>query len=316
MSQALRTIDISAGAEAIFRAIDEDGGVIVSNFISKDLRDRIFSELSAFASEFETGMPGDGIKAVYSGKRTKRFTGLAARSPSFAEVIDHELLHQWAAHGIKCDYWINTAQAIIIGPGQPAQFLHRDVGNWPLVEALGTKAPEALQSILLAISDFKAETGATLVVPGSHRWEDFTKEPDPSEVVPAVMPAGSALLYTGRVIHAGGANTTEDEWRFGIHMSFVRADLTPEEAINMTTPWSIAQNYPERVQHMLGFYSLRPLFPEEPTHWTFDYRELRDHLSPPPRTAYRPGAGAQAATQETTAVVRLANSLAQAGEKS
>ena len=65
MSKALRTIDITAGAHAILRAIDEDGGVIVTNFISQDLRDRIFRELSEFAGELETGLPGDGLIFIY-----------------------------------------------------------------------------------------------------------------------------------------------------------------------------------------------------------------------------------------------------------
>ena len=200
---------------------------------------------------------------------------------------------------------MSTSQAMLVGPGSTNQFLHRDVGNWALIESLGRDAPEAAISMMLAVREFTAEIGATRVVPGSHKWDDYSKDPEPEDVTQAVMPAGSALLYSGRTIHGAGANTTENQWRFGISMMFVRSDMTPEEAICFTTPWEIAQNYSERVQHMLGYFSLRPLMPDAPTLWTYDYRELRDHLKPAPRTDYTPGVGILAADQDTSALVRL-----------
>lgn len=308
MAATLRSFDISDDWDSIIAAIDEDGGVIVRNFISEDLLGRIRRELQPHVDSFDPGIPGEGVKSVYSGEQTKRFSGIARRAPSYAEVIDHDLMHKWAADTLRHDYWMSTSQAIVIGPGQPAQFLHRDLGNWTLLEQLGPSAPECAISLMLAVSDFTAEIGATQVVPGSHRWSDFTQEADPSEVTQAVMPAGSALLYLGRTIHAGGANVTSDQWRFGISMMIVRADMTPEEAICFTTPWEVAQHYSPRVQRMLGFYSLRPLSPEATTLWTYDYRELRNHLSPPPAVPVGPLTTARAATEETSAVVRLVKS--------
>ena len=91
---------------------------------------------------------------------------------------------------------MNTGQAMIIGPGQSAQGLHRDADNWPLV--LGPNERPVTISCMFALTDFTAEAGATRVVPGSHRWDDFSRVPNPDEVVQAVMPAGSALIYSGR----------------------------------------------------------------------------------------------------------------------
>ena len=59
--------------------------------------------------------------------------------------------------------------------------------------------------IMLAVTDFTAENGATQVVPGSHTWSE-ERVADPSEAVSAVMRAGSALLFLGSTHHGGGAN--------------------------------------------------------------------------------------------------------------
>jgi ectoine hydroxylase-related dioxygenase (phytanoyl-CoA dioxygenase family) len=152
--------------------------------------------------------------------------------------------------------------------------------------AMGKDGPEATVSIMLALSDFTAENGATRVVPGSHQWDDYGRQPAQAEIVQAVMPAGSALMYTGRTIHGAGANRTTQGWRFGIHLSFVLGQLTPEEAHPFTVPWAIAQKYSSRVQHMLGYRSHRTFDKGWPVVWLADYRELRDSLSPPPEPGY------------------------------
>ncbi|MEM9515861.1 MAG: phytanoyl-CoA dioxygenase family protein [Actinomycetota bacterium] len=291
MTTPLAHFDITDDPQRIIAQINADGGVIVENFISDDLRRQLLSELSAHAERTEAGSDGGVVKQSFCGARTKRFTGLARRSPAFVNVIDHDLLHAWAKAGFQTDYWINTGQAIFIGPGEPGQYLHRDVGNWPIVHSLGKDGPEAILSIMLALDDFTEENGATRVVPGSHRWDDFNVEADAAETVGAVMPAGSALMYTGKTIHGGGANTTTDQWRFGVHFSFTLGQLTPEEAHTVTVPWEIAKDFPERVQHMLGYHSHRTFLPDWPILWTYDYRNVRDSLSPAPSGDYEPAGG-------------------------
>ncbi len=49
------------------------------------------------------------------------------------------------------------------------------------------------------------DNGATLIAPGSHLWP-AGRRPQQHELVPVVMPAGSALIYSGRLWHAAGHN--------------------------------------------------------------------------------------------------------------
>lgn len=290
MGLELKHFDINDEWQDILEGIAEDGGVIVENFISEELRQRIIAELKPFADGFDPGTPGGDVKQLFSGAQTKRFTGLPAKAPSFAEVIDHDLFHTWAEQSFRNDYWINTAQAMIVGPGSQAQALHRDVGNWPVVYSMGKDGPEGIVSIMLALSDFTVENGATRVVPGSHKWDNFDMltdgNIDESKITQAVMPACSALMYTGKTIHSAGENISEDSWRFGVHLSFNLAQLTPEEALPVTVPWDVARKFPERVQHMLGYFSHRTFMPDWPILWTSDYRDVRDSLIPAPSGRY------------------------------
>jgi ectoine hydroxylase-related dioxygenase (phytanoyl-CoA dioxygenase family) len=149
-------------------------------------------------------------------------------------------------------YWLNTAQLICIGPNETPQILHRDEGNWP--SAIDPEKEITITAIF-ALTDFSEENGATVVVPGSNRWTDFDQKPTPELMGRAVMRAGSALLYSGKIIHGGGANTTQDEWRVGLHAGFCRGWLRSEENHQLTTSLEQARRMPEYVQQLLGFRS-------------------------------------------------------------
>jgi ectoine hydroxylase-related dioxygenase (phytanoyl-CoA dioxygenase family) len=80
--------------------------------------------------------------------------------------------------------------------------------------------PELQVASMVALVDFRAENGATRIVPGSDRWP-HDRRPEESEIAEAEMPAGSAALYLGSTIHGAGTNATASEWRHGLHVSYV-----------------------------------------------------------------------------------------------
>lgn len=205
------------------------------------------------------------------GSQTKRFTRLGWRSPAFEEILLAPMLLGVCDELLlpSCDdYWLNTGQMMIIGPGESDQMWHRDAGNW--MQLCTPNAPEVTISCMYALDDFTEENGATRVVPGSHLWPDYTTAPEPDQIAIAEMEAGDGLLYSGRVIHYGGENATTDTWRLGLHVSFVLGWLTPEEALPISTPWEAAKTMSERAQRLLGWgsYGTRSRL------WTVDYEEV------------------------------------------
>ena len=67
------------------------------------------------------------------------------------------------------------------------------------------------------------------------------------------MSAGSAVVYLGSTIHAGGTNATTGRWRRGMHVSFVVGWLRTEDNNYLSTPPDVARTLPRRSQELLGY---------------------------------------------------------------
>ena len=273
----LTTLDAKVNSLAeILEVFSRDGGVIVHNMLSDEVRNSLRSELAESMQSTDAGTKSSdkGVQEFW-GSNTKRFTRLAYRSKSFRDhVLVHPLLRGVANSelGPHCaSYWMNTGQVMIIGPGEKAQWLHRDADNWPLIP--GPTAKPVTVSCMFALSDFTAEGGATRVVPGSHKWDDFSRKAQDHEISQAIMPAGSALIYSGTVLHGGGANTTSTVWREGMHLSFLVGWLTPEEAGCIGIPEDIARTLTPDQQQLLG-YRCYSGDVKAARLWTIDYEDI------------------------------------------
>jgi ectoine hydroxylase-related dioxygenase (phytanoyl-CoA dioxygenase family) len=255
----LQVLDWDAPLADILAALEADGGVIVRDLLSDDARraivDDLADDLEAFAPGSKSGMD---LWETFHGRNTVRFCGLAARSRAF---VDHALLNpvfttvtDEVLRGAGADYWLNTGQVMAVGPGEPAQYLHRDENNWPEAVADGR---EITISCMFALSDFTVANGATAVVVGSQRRPSGLVrgiEASPDEIAYAEMPAGSGMIYSGKVIHGAGENTS-DNFRYGMHVSFVTGWLRPEEASPLVVDRSMAAALPERARQLLGWGS-------------------------------------------------------------
>lgn len=238
----------------IWAAIDEHGGVVVDSFLSDRLLAQIREEMMPLVASHQAGVSGgSAFWKDFHGAATKRITGLATRSKGWVQLLCDPLYKAMGDHYLgEENYYLNTGQLICIGPGETPQMLHRDELNWP--DAAGRDSEITITAIF-ALSDFTQENGATVIAPGSHRWEGALPEVAPEQTCQAVMSAGSALLYSGKVIHGGGPNSSADEWRVGLHAGFVSGWLRSEENHQLTTPLEVARGLPEHVQRMLGFRS-------------------------------------------------------------
>src|SRR4051794_35516658 len=262
--QVLQSVPKDASVEEILAVVERDGGVILKDFLSRDQIDQFNADVDAAMQALQPGSKHENeIIQAFHGSYTKRLTNLVTVSPTFRdEIIDHDLVHQ------LCDavfleqsgtYWMTTAQVIEIGPGNDAQFLHRDLENWYPFLGLGKNGPEVILNFLIAFTDFTEENGATRVIPGSNHWDDFEDRGTPEQTVPAVMKAGDALFFSGKTSHGGGANRTTDQYRRAVAFAVNPGFLTGEEAYPFLVDLDVAKTLSPRVQRLLGFRSQYPV---------------------------------------------------------
>ncbi|MGH7614970.1 MAG: phytanoyl-CoA dioxygenase family protein [Gemmatimonadales bacterium] len=254
MTASIPRLVAGAPTEHVVAGLREYGAVIVEGVLAPDLLARFNVEIDPILEQVrpDRSYLNPAIDHFY-GDRVRQITGVATRSRIFAEEI---LCHPFyvdisdAILGPNCSrYQLNVAQVMDRGPGAERQMLHRDEDVWV---HLPRPHGEVELASVIALVDFRAELGATVVVPGSHRWERG-RQPKPAELACAEMPAGSAVVYLGSTIHAGGRNATPNRWRRGMHMSFVVGWLRTEENNYLSTPPEVARTLPRRSQELLGY---------------------------------------------------------------
>ena len=242
--------------QAIWSILDRDGGVIVDDFIEAKMLESLRTELLPYVARHEQGAKvSHKYWDTFHGTETKRLTGLCEKSPAWSALLCDSLYQRLGDHYLGANnYYLNTGQLICIGPGESPQPLHRDELNWP--DAIRDDGETTITAIF-ALTDFSEENGATVLAPGSHRWPGLLPEVKPGQTCRATMKAGAALLYSGKIIHGGGPNSSVDQWRVGLHAGFVLGWLRSEENHQLTTSLETARTLPERVQSLLGFRSYR-----------------------------------------------------------
>jgi ectoine hydroxylase-related dioxygenase (phytanoyl-CoA dioxygenase family) len=254
MAASLRRVDAQASIDAIEQALKNDGAVIVEEFVAPEVVARIKAEVAGARAAANPGMKhlNPAIQFFY-GDKTRHVNGMAARSRAFATQV---MIHP--VYLALCDrvllpscarYQLNLGHLIDRGPGAEAQFLHRDEVVWV---HLPQPHGEIQVASMIALEDFRAENGATRVVPGSHRWPR-RRQPEAHEIACAAMPAGGAVIYLGSTIHGAGANSTRDEWRPGLHISYTLGWLRTEENNYLAVPPAIARTLPRAAQEVLGY---------------------------------------------------------------
>lgn len=279
----LRRLPADAPVENLLAVIEEDGGLIVEGLFRKETIRQLLDDVLAAAEKVQPGAADQGLGEAgkfFTGNNTIRFSSVGRISPTYFELLDNPVYEALADAVLlpNCgSYWVNTAQVMLIGPNSDAQMLHRDCGNWEYVSATNwPDSPDVTLSAMIALDEVTEELGATRVIPGSHKWPDWENNGSPEMTVPAEMSPGDALVYTGKVVHGGGANRTTDRWRNAMHLSFVVGWLTPEESSPIDYTDEDLRGYSPRVQRLLGHRSYDPRPHAGGGLWLRDVRKIEE----------------------------------------
>jgi len=151
---------------------------------------------------------------------------LLALDPLFRELIRHPQAVAAVESLLGPQFMISNFTANIALPGSRSMALHSDQaivmpGPWTRPWAM---------NIIWCLTDCYRDNGATLYIPGSHRWT--TRDDVPENAAELLQPfeagAGSIIAMDGRLWHTSGSNVTADEERALLFGYYTEPFLRPQ----------------------------------------------------------------------------------------
>ncbi len=247
----------NASTTNITTALGEAGCVVVTGLMDLVVRQSITDELAPHLAKARM-IEDDDPKEFYPG-RTRRVTALVTHSATVTdELIPHPISRQvcetFLLPNSEFGYQLHVTAALQVGPGARAQVLHREEDSFTFFPL---PRPNLIVASMWAITDFRADNGATLLVPGSHRWpEDRVAARD--EIVQEEMPAGSVLYWMGGLLHGAGPHSAQD-LRYGVILTYSAGWVRQEENQYLNVPADRRAELSPELKEMAGFNMYRGL---------------------------------------------------------
>src|SRR5262245_23371470 len=223
-----------------------DGFVIIEGLITRD-------QCEAIRADVVPRFEHDKGRNNFEGFATQRLYAVIEKTFVCNALVEHPRILALLDRLFEPNYLLSQLQVINILPGEVAQPLHHDDAFYPVPRP---RAPLGAATVF-AIDDFTADNGATVVLPGSHAWDDRI----PSHAdrrMPAVMPAGSVVFFVGTLWHGGGANRT-DRGRLCVTAQYCARWCRQQENFSLSVSRDRVRQCSPHIQRMLG-YSIAPPF--------------------------------------------------------
>lgn len=192
----------------------------------------------------------------FEGFCSERVYALLAKAPPVARIVEHPAVLAVLDQLLTAHYRLSACLAIQVHPGETPQGWHFDDAY------VWVSRPRRMMGVsaIWALDDFTEMNGATEVIPGSHLWgPDEQAAPDDPRAVKVLMPAGSALLFAGTLVHRGGAHRGAGT-RLAITPQYCEPWIRQIENMSLAVPLEIARGYSPRVQELLGYDIFEPTF--------------------------------------------------------
>ncbi len=241
----LSTFAVDDDPAQMVAALQADGAAIIADVLPPEQLASLNDGLRPWVEATPNG------RDDFTGRLTSRTGALVARVPESRDLVTHPLvvdLAQTFLAPFTNKIQLHLNQVINIKPGSKSQPLHRDRLAW------GGYIPQDIEpqfNTIWALTDFTESNGATRLVPGSPGWDDDRRATE-DEKTQAIMTAGSVLIYSGSVIHGGGANHSADDRR-GLNITYTLGWLRTEENQYLSCPPEVAKDLEPELQELLGY---------------------------------------------------------------
>ena len=233
----------SPSLQSDINELDKNGFVILKNLITESECDQLKETSNKLLNRLPSG------RNNFEGKSTKRLYGLLGKSRIYDKLILNQRILDICDYYLLPNHLLTAFQAISIGSNEKQQILHYDD---QFVNFRRPRPPTSI-AFIWAIDDFTKENGATVLIPGSHKW-DNKRVPNRAidKLVPAVMPKGSCVCLLGTLWHGGGKNITNKP-RLAISNQHCEPFIRPQENQFLSVPFDTIKKIDPRLQSMCGY---------------------------------------------------------------
>lgn len=234
--------------DSALRALTRDGFVVFERILPEAVVDSLRADITP-------RLIHQGGRNNFEGLATQRLYGVIAKTLSCNPLVEHPLVLGLLDRVLEPNYLLSQLQAINLRPGEAQQPLHHDDAFY-----LYPRPRRALGAATIwSIDAFTEDNGATVVIPGSHAWDDRAPgDEDVAALRPVVMPPGSLLFFAGTLWHGGGANRS-NAGRLCVTAQYCAPYLRQQENFSLSVSRERARQCSEHVRRMLG-YSIYPPF--------------------------------------------------------
>ncbi len=253
-------IDIDA---AVHELTEGSGYVVFPGFFADDTVAEARSLLLALAEAEDSepdpiADPAAAAPAMRSAVPTqKRVWNLIEKGSVFRDIAEAPGMLTVLEAVLGHDFVLGSIAGSVLRPGAPRQEPHVDYPYWDLYDPgrfpLGFNTSFHIEVETLVMLDaFTTENGATAILPGTHKrcaWPDA--EEFERDHVQATGPAGSLLMFTAPIWHAGRANRS-DAARTALlsayHCKFIRQLEDFRRSVSAET----LKQCSERLKYLMG----------------------------------------------------------------
>ncbi|XOV86781.1 MAG: phytanoyl-CoA dioxygenase family protein [Pseudomonadota bacterium] len=213
-----------------------------------------------------------------AGGVNQRLWNLVNKGACFRDLVIHPLVDELVGHVLGDEFILSTHSANIARPGGVRMGLHTDQWWMPQPVRAGadyqrpskiTRAaaesfvnpdtslgisPPVVCNTMWMLSDFTAANGATELVPGSHLTGAHPNQTDQSgyDIVQPEAPAGSLMVFDGRLWHGTGANSSNTD-RLGVLVTFCAPQFRQQENQTLALDPALWDKIPGKLKARLGF---------------------------------------------------------------